>query len=260
MLSACAVLIAIAGLARLALDRRLERPGLAASPRSADAGQCRRAGVGISGGRIADVGICRCQHAATRRPRRVRYRFIRGAALARCASVGPARDRRTIWLPHRKRTGGPARQWPARSGAGASRRHSCDRSTRPRSHHRRHDRRRPRQRMGHIPRRNSAASGTCRAHGHVAGQSRRQHRRPRQSGPARPAVQPGQAVTANPHPVGDGGRARRSRARGRCLGKTDRNAERGAGAAPRCDRSACRHVAACAVQRRCVACSTTSFR
>ena len=64
------------GLARLALDRRLERPGLAASPRRADARQCHRAGVGISGGRIADVGICGCQHAATRRPRRVRYRVI----------------------------------------------------------------------------------------------------------------------------------------------------------------------------------------
>ena len=63
-----------AGLARLALDGRLERPGLAASPRHADAGKCHRAGVGISGGRIADVGICGCQHAATRRPRRVRYR------------------------------------------------------------------------------------------------------------------------------------------------------------------------------------------
>ena len=55
------------GLARLALDRRLERPGLAASPRLADARQCHRAGVGISGGRIAGVGICGCQHAATRR-------------------------------------------------------------------------------------------------------------------------------------------------------------------------------------------------
>ena len=68
-----------AGLARLALDRRLERPGLAASPRHADAGQRHCAGVGLSGGRIADVGFCGCQHAATRRPRRVRYRVIRRA-------------------------------------------------------------------------------------------------------------------------------------------------------------------------------------
>ena len=66
------------GLACLALDRQLERPGLAASPRRADARQCRRAAVGISGGRIADLGICGCQHAATRRSRRVRYRFLRG--------------------------------------------------------------------------------------------------------------------------------------------------------------------------------------
>ena len=63
------------------------------------------------------------------------------------------------------------------------------------------------------------ASGTCRARGDVAGQPRRQHRRPRRSGPARPAVQPGQAATASPHLVGDGGRTRPSRARGRCSGK-----------------------------------------
>ena len=53
VLSTCAVLVAIA-----------------------DARQCHRAGVGISGGRIAGVGICGCQHAATRRLSRVRYRVI----------------------------------------------------------------------------------------------------------------------------------------------------------------------------------------
>ena len=45
---------------------------------------------------------------------------------------------------------------------------------------------------------------------------------------------PGKRLTADPNAVGDGGRARRSRARGRCLGETRyANAERGAGAAPR---------------------------
>ena len=116
VLSACAVLIAMlawpasrwtGGWSDLVLLHRLAVPTLANAVVP---------GVGISGGRVADVGICRCQHAATRRPRRVRYRFIPGAELACCASIGPARDRRTIRLSHRKRTGGPARQWPARLG------------------------------------------------------------------------------------------------------------------------------------------------
>ena len=76
VLSACAVLVAMlawpasrwtGGWNDLVLLHRLAMPTLA---------NAIRAGVGISGGRIADVGICGCQHAATRRSRRVRYRFV----------------------------------------------------------------------------------------------------------------------------------------------------------------------------------------
>jgi hypothetical protein len=108
ILSACAVLIALAAWPASRWTGQLERPGLAASPRCADACECCRAAVRISGGGIAGLGICGCQHAATRRSRRVRYPVPWMPQLARGASVGHSRDRRTIWLSHRKRTLGPS--------------------------------------------------------------------------------------------------------------------------------------------------------
>ena len=91
-------------LAGLALDRQHERPRLAASPHRADARQRRRARVGLSGHRVAGLGLRRCEHGAAARPRRIRYRAVRQPPLARRSSVRHSCGRRTLRLSHRERT------------------------------------------------------------------------------------------------------------------------------------------------------------
>ena len=221
------------------VDRRLERPGLAASPRRADARQCHRAGVGLSGGRIAGVGIA---DASMQLP-------VDLAAFDTASSAG--RSRRVAHLSDLHVIG---EQYGFRIESGRAGPRGNGRLDRVLAHLAAIHAIDPpitssspatspmpgAPALGAIPRRHGASSGTCRAHGDVAGQSRRQRCRPRQSGAARSAFQPGQAVTANAHAVGNRGGAWRSRAGGRSRSENlDRNARRGLAPHRDRDRGAC---------------------
>ena len=133
---------------------------------------------------------------------------------------------------------GPRGNGRLRPGAGASRRHSRGRSARSHPDHRRHDRRRPRRRMGGIPRRSRASSGTCRAHVILPGNH--DVNIVDRANPARldlpfsPSKRLRQMRTLSAMAAVQGDRVRVVDG----LGKTDRNAERSAGAASRGDRGA----------------------
>ena len=76
-------------------------------------------------------------------------------------------------------------------------------AARSRAHHRRHDRRGTLVRMGRIPRHSRGPSRPRQTDAHLAGQSRRQCRRPRKPGAARPAVQPGENLAQDARSVRD---------------------------------------------------------
>ena len=241
---------AVARLAAYPSVRLLRRDRIPGKGRGGGARQQRGRDLGLSRHCRPDLGLRRRPHGAAAHAPQIRRAAEGSSHLAHRPPVRHPRGGRALRLSPGKRPVGPARQCPPAAPAQATRGDRRQAAVRHHPHHRRHDRRRPVERMGRGARCPGRASLACRPRVDAAGQSRPQYRRPFQSGPHGPAHQPGPALTPIAHPVGHERGSRRSRSRGRPRQKAPgRNTGAVPQAAPRRHRPLCRHRPAGPLQR-----------